>query len=138
MPSFCFVRVILSFPLQAPYSSFSVSSLSHFSFILFLALSRTFTELRPILTELTICWLETIVSAGNTGATLAMTVLKWRSLPAVSRPALAAVINLWDEAQVEVADICFGTGVYAPSICGAAESSEKVLNSEMQYFRNVR
>ncbi len=46
--------------------------------------------------------------------------------------------NLWDEAQVEVADICFGTGVYAPSICGAAESSEKVLNSEMQYFRNVR
>ncbi|MCL5270208.1 MAG: phosphate acyltransferase PlsX, partial [bacterium] len=35
---------------------------------------------------------DAIVSAGNTGSTLAMTVLKWRSLPGVSRPALAAVI----------------------------------------------
>jgi riboflavin biosynthesis protein RibD len=44
--------------------------------------------------------------------------------------------NLWDEAQVEVADICFGEGVYAPSICGAADYTEKVLSSEMMYFRN--
>jgi len=44
--------------------------------------------------------------------------------------------NLWDEAQVEVANILFGEGVYAPSICGAADYTEKVLNSEMMYFRN--
>lgn len=44
--------------------------------------------------------------------------------------------NLWDEAQVEVADIHFGEGVYAPSICGAADYTEKVLSSEMMYFRN--
>lgn len=35
---------------------------------------------------------DALVSAGNTGSTLATTVLKWRSLPGVSRPALATVI----------------------------------------------
>lgn len=35
---------------------------------------------------------DAMVSAGNTGATLATTVLKWRPLAGVSRPALAAVI----------------------------------------------
>ncbi len=46
--------------------------------------------------------------------------------------------NLWDEAQVEVADLSFGSGVYAPSICGAPDRTEKVLTSEIQYFRNVK
>ena len=35
---------------------------------------------------------DAVVSAGNTGATLAITVQRWRSLPGVSRPALAAII----------------------------------------------
>ena len=35
-----------------------------------------------------------LVSAGNTGATLAVTVQKWRSLSGVSRPTLATVIPL--------------------------------------------
>jgi len=33
-----------------------------------------------------------LVSAGNTGATMAVTKLRWRSLPGVSRPGIAAVI----------------------------------------------
>lgn len=35
---------------------------------------------------------EGLVSAGNTGATLAHTIQKWRSLPGVSRPALATIL----------------------------------------------
>ena len=35
---------------------------------------------------------DAIVSAGNTGSTLAMTVTRWRPLPGVSRPALATII----------------------------------------------
>ena len=35
---------------------------------------------------------DAMVSAGNTGATLAATVQRWRPLPGVSRPALAAII----------------------------------------------
>ncbi len=37
---------------------------------------------------------DAIVSAGNTGATLAMTVTRWRPLPGVSRPSLATVIPI--------------------------------------------
>ena len=35
---------------------------------------------------------DAVVSAGNTGSTLAATVMRWRPLPGVSRPALAAII----------------------------------------------
>ncbi|OPZ05650.1 MAG: Phosphate acyltransferase [candidate division BRC1 bacterium ADurb.BinA292] len=35
---------------------------------------------------------DAVVSAGNTGATLAMMVTKWRPLPGVSRPSLATII----------------------------------------------
>ena len=35
---------------------------------------------------------DAVVSAGNTGATLAATVTRWRPLPGVSRPALATII----------------------------------------------
>jgi diaminohydroxyphosphoribosylaminopyrimidine deaminase/5-amino-6-(5-phosphoribosylamino)uracil reductase len=42
--------------------------------------------------------------------------------------------DLWDEIQIEVADVTFGSGVAAPHFDAKPDSVERVCNSEMYHF----